>query len=297
MYLNNITGFRRLVYTAAVLFASATLTACGGGGGGGSDAGGGGDTGTPTQSQATPIVAPATPVPTPVNTEIKLLVLYSPGVVEQYIDPDLRISHLVNVANDILTDSGVNLTFTVAHQTQVSYPESGPIDQALDDLTYQSHSAFLGVPGLRNTHEADLVVLLRPYANDGRCGYAWVGGDGNNGQLPAATYARFGFSVVGSNCSEYTFMHELGHNMGLVHSQQQAPDGGTFTYSRGHGQHNDFATIMATSGEFNAPRLPLLSNPGLDCNGSPCGVQYNSINGADSVRALSITAPQVAQYR
>ncbi len=281
------------------------ISACGGGGGGGSSA----TTANapPVTNTATPTAAPAQPESQPDSqpeeqssapgTQIKLLALYSPGVAEQFTSPDLRIQHLVNVANDVVTNSGVELSFTLAHIEWVDYPDFAPSPQALDDLTFAQDDAFAAVQAMRIEHEADLVVLFRSYANDGHCGYAWIGGFQTQGDFSNPNEADFGYSVVSANCSDYTLLHELGHNLGLAHSRREAPDGGTFEYAAGHGMDERFATIMASPDEFNAPQLPRLSSPALMCNDAPCGVPHTDTDaGSDAVRALNISKDQVASY-
>ena len=276
------------------------LAACGGGGGGG----GSSDPATAVSEAAPPATSNANtpsdnPAPAPAAaTEIKLLALYTDGVAEQFTAPDLRIQHLVNVANDVVTQSGVELRFVLAHIEWVDYPDNVPPPQALDDVTFAAHSALAGVPGLRDQVDADLVVLVKPYANDGLCGYAWIGGYQMAGDFGNPAEADYGYSVVASNCSDYNLIHELGHNLGLAHSRRESPDGGTFNYALGHGMDHDFVTIMASPDEYAAPRLPKLSSPTLTCNAQPCGVPADNIQaGADAVRALNVSKDQVAAYR
>ena len=296
--------------TIKVLSLSAMLltsSACGGGGGSGSTSNAATTANAPTATAtATPSSVPAQPDPqnppesasTSQTTEIRLLALYSPGVEEQFSSPDLRIQHLVNVANDVVTNSGVELSFSLAHIEWVDYPDFAPAPQALDDLTFENHSAFAAVTQLRETHEADLVVLFRSYANDGQCGYAWIGGFQTQGDFSNPAEADYGYSVVAANCSDYTLLHELGHNLGLAHSRRESPDGGTFNYAAGYGMDDRFATIMASPDVFSAPQLPRLSSPALLCNDAPCGVAHTDTSaGSDAVRALNISKDQVASYR
>ncbi len=293
----------RTRWITAVFFCL-TLAACGGGGGGG----GGGNNEPPASAPPQQPVAPATnpprPEPPPETeadtdvTEITLLALYTSGVEAQFVDPDLRIQHLVSVANDVLSQSGVALRFVLDHVEWVDYPDQHPVTQALDDLTFGTHASVAHVAALRDQTAADLVVLVRPYANDGYCGYAWIGGYQTDGDFSNQAEADFGYSVAAGNCSDYTLLHELGHNLGLAHSRREDPAGGTFGYALGYGMDSSFTTVMASPDEFGAPQLPRLSSPLLDCNGEPCGVDHaNADSGADAVRTLNITKTQVAAYR
>ena len=72
-----------------------------------------------------------------------------------------------------------------------------------------------GVHARRDQLGADLVSLI--VDNDtGSCGVAWLM------QTPSVTFAPQAFSVTVYDCisPNYTFGHELGHNMGAAH----APD-------------------------------------------------------------------------
>jgi hypothetical protein len=230
--------------------------------------------------------------------QIDVLAVIAASVAERYPNPELRVSHLFNVANDVLAANAVPLRLELVRTVNVAYPDGPDAPTALNDLTFGTHPALASVAALRQSAHADLVVLVRPYGNDGYCGYAWVGGTGTGGDLSSAAQADFGFSVVAADCSDYALVHELGHNLGLVHSRREAPAGGSLAYGAGFGRDNDFVTLMATPGVFNAVQLPVFSNPSRQCHDSPCGVSYtDSSNGADAVRALATTVGQVATYR
>jgi len=268
-----------------------SMTACSGGSSGGTPA---------AQQSVTPSTTPGAnpdPVPDP-QTVLKVLGLYTPGVESHYADPDLRVQHLFNVANDVLQTSGVALELQLAHLERVDYPDGPGAQEALEAVTLATHTAFSTVAQLRDDTAADVVVLFRPYTGDGLCGYAWIGGYQTDGDFSNPAEPDFAYSTVAVDCSDYTLLHEVGHNLGLAHSRREDPDGGSLRHGAGHGAQNDFVTIMATASEFNAVRLPLLANPGLTCNGNPCGIPAaDDVNGADAVLALSISKDQVAGYR
>ena len=278
---------KRRIFALALLLA--VTAACGGGGG--------------EMANATPAggpQGPPQPLPTPsaATVEIDVLALVTESVSQRYTDPTLRVDHLLDVANDVLAGAGVALQFKLRRVETVAYPDGPDTPTALDDLTFARHPAFATIPALRDAIHADLVVLIRPYANDGYCGYAWTNGVGSSDGAASATFANYGYSVAAVDCSDYVLLHELGHNLGLAHSRRETPRGGGLSYGAGYGRDNDFVTIMASPTAFNAVQLPLLSDPNRSCNGRACGVDHaDPINGADSVRALGISMGQVATYR
>jgi hypothetical protein len=271
------------------------LAACGGGGSGAQStpAPTGGDGGVTTNPP------PAGPPPAPTAaTVIDVLVVVSEGAAALYGDPGLRIAHLFSVANDILAAGTTATRINLKHLVTVPYPDGTGITDALDDLTFGRHAALADVASLRDAQRADLTVLFRPYANDGYCGFAWVGGQGTQGDFSNVAQANFGYAVVSINCSDYVLLHEIGHNLGLVHSRRENPAGGSLSFGAGYGVDNVFATVMASPSTFNAPQLPVLSSAQRSCNGYPCGVDYRDTNnGAEAARAIGIVSNQVAAYR
>ena len=241
---------------------------------------------------------PPAPEPPSAETVVKALVFYTESLNSLYEDTDLRIQHLFNVTNDILQNSGLDIEIEPVHLEQVDYPDGFEITTALDDITDAQHPAFSNVRVLRDQVAADIVVLFRPYANDGYCGYAWIGGYGTDGDFSHPAEPSYAYSAVAANCSDYTLLHELGHNLGLAHSRREAPDGGSLNYGTGFGVDNDFVTIMATASEFNAVQVPRLSSPLLLCNAQACGVASSDLTqGADAVQAINISKDQVSAYR
>ena len=246
------------------------------------------------------IITPATVLAE--TATIDLLIVHTKGVTDLYNgDPSSRFNHLVETTNQIYADSGVDLQLNIAHTVEVNYSESTNSQNALNDIT-NGNGAFSTIAGLREVHEADMVVLFRPYNdNHGSCGLAWVGGVNTNADFSAQHIKNYQYSHVAVNsCGDYVTAHELGHNLGLRHSRKQDGSGGTTAYALGHGVNGKFTTVMAYQSEFNVDywtgKVYKFSNPDITCKGLPCGVDRNQSQGADARFALNITGPQVANY-
>ncbi|MCX4029345.1 hypothetical protein H0A36_02795 [Endozoicomonas sp. SM1973] len=238
------------------------------------------------------------------QTEIDVLVLYTPGAASLYGgSPNARIDHLMAVTNQVYQDSGLNLKLRAVHTHQVNYPDTGNAGTALRDLTNKSDPAFNQVDQLREKYGADMVMLYRPYhSSHASCGVAWIGGYNSNGNLSNSYYKNYMYSHIAiSTCGEYVTSHELGHNMGLLHSRKQNGSGGTYPFALGHGEQGKFVTIMAYQSAYNVNywtgKVYKFSSPKLQCQGSPCGVdRHDTYWGADAAYTLGVTTPQIANY-
>ena len=236
-------------------------------------------------------------------TTIDILALYTPGATSKYNgNPETRINHLINVTNQIYADSNLDLNLRVVHTAEVNYSDTNNAQRALQDMTYDRHKAFSNVDALRDQFGADMVILYRPYkSSHGSCGIAWVGGNRTNGDFSAYYQKDYAFSHVAMDtCGDYVTAHELGHNMGLRHSRLQDGVGGTYDHALGHGEYGNFVTVMAYPSAFGInsakDKIYKFSSPNLQCKNAACGVNKSSNKGADAVHALSVSAPQIADY-
>jgi hypothetical protein len=253
---------------------------------------------------------------------IDLMVIYTPGA-EAWADPrppELRdasaildrISLGVSETNTSYMNSGVQQRLRLVHVEQVLHDEIPDSEDTLGQFQAGT-GAFAGVAALRDLHAADLVMLVQ-YSSSSVCGLAYLM------SVPAPEFESMAFSVVEADCisPNFTFAHELGHNMGLRHDWFVDSDATPFSYAHGHvhtGAPGDrwrslmsYNDLCASLG-FGCTRLLSWSNADLLYNGAPMGVpagtkascttgsaDANTCD-ADTRLALNETAPVVASFR
>ena len=276
-------------------------------------AGGGGAPGV-AMGGTTTAAAPATTVPvttaagtTTTATQIDVLVITTPGFVTRMgANWRTRIDQLVALTNQSYIDSGVPQQIRLVGVEQINYADTTPNTTALSLLTGSS-GAFSTVAALRKKYGADLVTLVRPFymqAQGQNCGVGYISGYGGSS---VAAYSAYGYSVVsdgtdvlksGYYCTDYTFTHELGHNMGSMHDRatvaSQGGGTGAYPYSFGYGRSGSFGTIMS----YISPVVGKFSNPRLSsCGGTQaCGVVSTSSSSADNATSLTNTRTAVSGF-
>lgn len=268
-----------------------------------------GSTGTTAPAPAT-AAGTTTPTTTTTTTTVDVLVLYTPGLVTRYGGASgaaNRIAYFIATANKAYADSGVAMTLRLVGTQQVSLSDTTTNAQTLNDLG-SAAGPFAGIPALRNKLGADGVVLVRPFymnGQGGNCGIAWVGG---YNLTPIKNSSESAYAVVSEGtdmghsayyCTDYTFAHELGHNMGLMHDRatvaSQGGGVGALPYAYGYGRQGTFGTIMS----YDFPVVGRFSNPAdKSCASGPCGVvETDTANSANNVKALGLTKDAFAGYR
>ncbi len=242
-------------------------------------------------------------------TIIDIMILYTQGMVNRLgVDGTLnRINYLVNAGNQAFFDSHIAIKLRVVHTKLVQYPDTKTIDDTLTDMTYSAGSipSIADVPALRNQYGADLVMMVRNFSESPSntvCGLAWIAGSSSLESLGYATIHDG--TNNGAYCSDYTFVHELSHNMGSIHdrvseNQSTGAKNGIYSYSFGYGVYGQFATVMAYAKNYNTTRIGKFSNPELSTCGSgvPCGVSESATNSSNNALSLNNRRIYVSQYR
>jgi hypothetical protein len=215
------------------------------------------------------------------------------------------ISQMMTISQNALDVSNTEITVNLVHTEHVAYDETGVGSGAiLSALRSTSDGIMDNVHTLRDTHLADLVAILVQVSDTG--GIAYLTGDPVNGSPSSA----FSLTRVQQATWTYTFIHELGHNMGNMHSRNQSSqaagvDGGVFPYSTGWrwigSNGTSYASVMtyenAPLDGVNSIRTPHFSNPNINYQGVPTGSYTGTYSPADNARSMREMKSVIAGYR
>jgi len=204
------------------------------------------------------------------------------------------IAQAISDANTSYKNSLVNTQMNLVYSYEIGFSELGPTsDNYIDTLSYLTYTNDGNLDSVhieRDTHDADMVVLV--IEGGYYCGIAWMMQQGTENY-----FDQYAFAVVSRGClSTYTLAHETGHNLGAHHNIEDATGNGYFNYSYGFIENGFFRTIMAYSNASlctnGCTRINYWSNPNVTYNGNPTGT-----SNADNARTLNSTRTIAARFR
>jgi hypothetical protein len=234
------------------------------------------------------------------TTVIDVMFIYSSGFAARYPGSAgaTRVNHLVAVANQLFANSAVPLVLRLVALDPTSYPDSaGDNGVALSRLRDAMRgggntiSAFSNLRLRRAEVGADLVTLVRPHDIEtrGSCGIAYLFANDPERGVNVLSDGADSWSL----CSDETYAHEVGHNLGAEHQNgANSPNAG---FGTAHILDGRLHTVMASFGSGHPDRyrrIQRFSNPDQLCGGRPCGVANHS----DNARRLRDSMAAVAAY-
>ena len=245
-------------------------------------------------------------------TPVSVMILYTPAAKEENSQIETLAHLLVAELNLVISssqptmpgpDDNIDVQFRLAHVGEVDYLESSG-SEALDSLVLKD-GTMDEVHELRDAYATDLVLLLTAALDV--CGIASLLSPAAAGGEPSSDQ---GFGVVKQECAlaDLGFAHEVGHTMGAQHDRYAEAEDSVASalvpYAFGHVNVSQaFYTIMAyedeciDSGITACALFPVFSNPHKLVNGQPVGVPESDPSAAHNLKVISMTAPEVAEFR
>lgn len=199
----------------------------------------------------------------------------------------MRLEAALLEANLVMLNSRVQAQWHLVGARETPYQESGQVATDLARLR-APHDGFMDeVLPLRDQLGADLVCLVTETGAD------W---DFYGLQGPSAQNA---FSVLRRPfLSGYSYLPvALSFNLGCQLERRFADSAAAFPFAYGYSFTGTNGGLFSTVEAFSGTRVPLFSNPDLQCNGVPAGRPAGWAEAADNARVLSLTAPIVAAFR
>ena len=243
---------------------------------------------TPDTSDLVPPTSQADSTPI-----IDVMVVYTDDVAIASGNIAAEIQLAIDETNQSYANSGINQRLRLVHSQEVVYDETGDMFTDLDCITSPSDSCLDQIHTWRDTFGADVVCL---WVEDGGsfCGLAWLMTTVSNAFEPSA------FSIVDRGCAtgNFTFEHELGHNMGATHDRANTSIQGAFPYSFGYQDPGGKGrTIMAYNCPGGCRRIQYWSNPNVTFGNVPTGVPEGEPDSADNRKTLNNTALTIVKFR
>ena len=190
----------------------------------------------------------------------------------------------VLTSNETYFNSELSLRVRPVHFLFLEDAEPEGAGTLLGAMSDPSDGVFDEIQVARDEYRADLVALISGN-NYGFCGVAFLGPG------PGSVWSQTLFGCLAG----YTFVHELGHNMGCCHAPGDGGGcdgfGGT---AQGHRWTGDSGSLWRTVMAYSpGSQLPHLSNPLVEYDGVATGI----VDERDSVAQIFESRVEISAYR
>ena len=247
----------------------------------------------------------------PGTVTLDIMAVYTAELKAHYQGEPLScMAHSLDWANMALRNSGIDARFRFVRTRGL---EAGVVPaEAWStgwDFVQRQEGLFESIHTERLEAGADLLVLFTSSTGGGSAVAPDLEHIMNYGHEVFANSFKAVLSQAvcggpGSGRANSVLAHELGHNLGLLHSVRQHTSFVTFRWSRGHGEDRNFVTVMAYPEAYGlgyyTERVQYFSNPKLELCGSsksrPCGVNRDEALAADAAGAIRAVMYKVAQW-
>jgi hypothetical protein len=209
----------------------------------------------------------------------------------------------VNTSNQVYANSGIGMRMRLAHMEEIAYDENGTFQNHLDRLTNTSDGIMDSVHALRTQYGADDVVLMVQDDDPVKgkptiCGLGWQMTD------PSEAFDTKAFAVVNRGCASgnFSFAHEVAHNLGCDHDRANKGPEQLYPYAFGHQFNGNpsgirYRTVMAYDGTPSSTRVGYFSNPAVSYAGTPTGITPGQPNEADNALVINNTTLTGTNWR
>lgn len=251
------------------------------------------------------------------NSVVDIMVFFSNQTIASLSGGEVEAvagtSNQVVIGNQGFISSGItNLQFNLVYARALDFNDGGNLSTDKDAI-----STSASIQALRNQYRADLVSLFTTYGT----------GIGDQSKTSTNFSSDAAYSAInyGYVIGYYSFLHEMGHNLGIRHDwgqyQSDAADiaDGHRPCSWHHGYPNQAAILAGASGALdrrwrtilsytspfssaglgNGYRINRWSNPSLLYTGDPMGIEASAsvTYPANEKFALERTGCKIAAYR